>query len=85
MTAVTLSSKFQISVPKEVREALGLRAGQKLVFINTGSAVKLVPQPAVKDLVGIARGARLDGFRDRDDRRIEPAAKGATRRSRKAA
>jgi AbrB family looped-hinge helix DNA binding protein len=68
MSSTTLSAKFQISVPKEVRDALGLKPGQKLAFINTGTGMRLVPQPAVLDLVGIARGANTEGLRDREDR-----------------
>jgi AbrB family looped-hinge helix DNA binding protein len=76
MSTATLSSKFQISVPKDVREALGLKPGQKLAFINTGTGMRLVPQPAILDLVGIARGANTDGVRDREDRLARlPAAK----------
>ena len=37
----TLSSKFQISVPKEVREELGWKAGQKFAFIPKGNSVVL--------------------------------------------
>ena len=69
MTFVTLSSKFQVSVPKEIRDALDWKVGQKLVFINTGTAIKLMVQPTIRDLVGIARGANTDDIRDRDDRR----------------
>lgn len=72
MSTATLSSKFQISVPKDVREALGLKPGQKLAFINTGTGMRLVPQPAVQDLMGIARGANTDGLRDRDERPRRP-------------
>ena len=68
MSSATLSSKFQISIPKDVREALGLKPGQKLAFINTGTGMRLVPQPAILDLVGIARGANTDNVRDREDR-----------------
>ena len=69
MTVVTLSSKFQVSVPKDVREALNLKAGQKLVFVNTGSAIKLMPQPTIGELVGIGRGRSTQGVRDRGDHR----------------
>ena len=68
MSTATLSSKFQISVPKEVREALGLEPGQKLAFINTGSGIRLVPQPTMAELVGVMRGANTEGVRDRQDR-----------------
>jgi AbrB family looped-hinge helix DNA binding protein len=67
MSTATLSAKFQISVPKEVRDALGLVPGQKLAFINTGSGMRLIPQPAVADLIGIARGVSTRDLRDRSD------------------
>ena len=68
MSSATLSSKFQISVPKEVREALGLEPGQKLAFINTGTGIRLVPQPTFGELVGVMRGANTEGVCDREDR-----------------
>lgn len=67
MPSATLSSKFQISVPKEIRDALQLKPGQKLVFLNTGSAIKLIPQPAIAELFGIAKGADTSNYRDRDN------------------
>ena len=69
MSTATLSSKFQISVPKEVRDALVLAPGQKLEFINTGSAIKLVPQPRLAELVDVGRGANTTDLRDRNERR----------------
>ena len=64
----TLSSKFQISIPKSIRETEGWRAGQVFVFIPKGGGVLLAPVPDRKSLTGIARGANPDGYRDRDDR-----------------
>lgn len=64
----TLSSKFQISVPKAVRVQHGWGAGQRLVFIPKGNGVLLVPAPALDELRGIARGADPANHRDRDDR-----------------
>lgn len=84
MTVVTLSSKFQVSVPKEVREALQLKAGQKMVFINTGSAIKLLAQPTMAELAGIARGASTAGVRERDERRQTSLLAAAKRLPRKA-
>lgn len=68
MSSATLSSKFQISVPKDVRDALGLVPGQKLAFINTGTGMRLVPQPMLSSLVGLARGANTADLRDRQER-----------------
>jgi AbrB family looped-hinge helix DNA binding protein len=70
VAARTLSSKFQISIPKEVREQLDWKAGQKLTFIPKGGGVLLVPAPELEKLRGIARGAVTTGIRDRQDRLI---------------
>ena len=64
----TLSAKFQISIPKSVREEQHWTAGQKLVFIPKGSGVLLVPVPAQAELFGIAEGANPNDYRDRNDR-----------------
>jgi AbrB family looped-hinge helix DNA binding protein len=64
----TLSSKFQISIPKAVREAHDWKAGQEFVFIPKGGGVLLVPVPTIEDLRGIAEGADPTGYRDRRDR-----------------
>jgi AbrB family looped-hinge helix DNA binding protein len=66
--STTISSKFQISLPKEVRERQKWRVGQKLVFVETGNGVMLVPVPTAEELFGIAKGADPEGYRDRKDR-----------------
>jgi AbrB family looped-hinge helix DNA binding protein len=69
MSAVTkLSSKFQISIPKEVREQQGWRPGQEFVFLPKGNSVVLVPAPDHDSLRGIAKGANPENYRDRNDR-----------------
>ncbi len=68
MSTTTLSSKFQISIPKEIRESMKLKAGQKLAFIQIGKSIKLVPQPSIDDLFGLAKGANTENYRDRNDR-----------------
>ena len=69
MATVTLSSKFQISIPKQVRETLNLRPGQRLAFLCVGKSVKLVPQPQIEDVLGIGKGSNPDGYRDRGNHR----------------
>ena len=64
----TLSSKYQISVPKAIRDDLHWEAGQEFVFIPKGKGVLLMPVPDLKQLAGIARGAKAEGYRDRQDR-----------------
>lgn len=69
MTATaTLSSKFQISIPKAVREEQQWQAGQEFVFIPKGSGVLVMPVPEFEQLAGIAKGSKSGGYRDRADR-----------------
>ena len=67
-STATLSSKYQISVPKAIRDDLHWEAGQEFVFIPKGKGVLLMPVPDLKQLAGIARGAKTEGYRDRQDR-----------------
>ena len=64
----TLSSKYQISIPKAVREAQHWEAGQEFAFIPKGGGVLLVPLGKFEDLFGIAKGASTNDYRDRNDR-----------------
>lgn len=65
----TLSSKFQISIPKEIRDGMNLKPGQKLAFLCIGKSVRLMPQPRLEDLLGIGKGGDPSNYRDRDTRR----------------
>lgn len=64
----TLSSKFQISIPKAIRAAQHWEAGLTFCFIPKGTGVLLVPVPKKQALQGLARGARAEDYRDRSDR-----------------
>jgi bifunctional DNA-binding transcriptional regulator/antitoxin component of YhaV-PrlF toxin-antitoxin module len=64
----TLSAKFQISIPKTVRERNQWRAGQEFAFLPKGRGVLVMPVAELEDLVGIARGAKTQGVRDRTER-----------------
>ncbi len=64
----TLSTKFQISIPKAVRAARKWKAGQEFVFIPKETGVLLIPVPEQADLAGIAKGATSKNYRDRKDR-----------------
>jgi AbrB family looped-hinge helix DNA binding protein len=67
-STATLSSKFQISIPKAVRTAHHWRAGQAFAFVPRGAGVLLVPVPSANDLKGIVPDARSADYRDRSER-----------------
>lgn len=69
MSAIaTLSSKFQISIPKAIRDRQQWQAGQKFAFVPKDDCLLLVPVPELSNLRGIAKGANTDDVRDHDDR-----------------
>jgi AbrB family looped-hinge helix DNA binding protein len=68
-TGTRLSSKFQISVPKAVRESQGWKAGQEFAFVPTGNGgVELVRVPTLEELRGMFKGADSSDIRDHTDR-----------------
>lgn len=64
----TLSGKFQISIPKAIRDEQHWVAGQEFVFVPKATGVLLIPVPELVELAGIAKGANPADFRDRQDR-----------------
>ena len=68
MAHAVISPKFQIVIPKEIRERLDLRPGQVVSLIDRGDMVTIVPQRPIADLRGIAKGASYEGYRDETDR-----------------
>ena len=68
MQTATLSSKYQMSIPKGIREALGLKPGQRFSVIAKGSVIELVPIGTIDAARGRLKGANALGYRDRKDR-----------------
>ncbi len=66
MDTVTISPKFQVVIPKRIREGLDLRPGQKVQAIQYGDRVELVPLKPAKQLRGFLRGIDTDVPRERD-------------------
>lgn len=68
MTTVTISPKFQIVIPKDVRDQLNLVPGQKVQAIAYGDRVELIPVRPASALRGMLRGLDTSFERDREDR-----------------
>jgi AbrB family looped-hinge helix DNA binding protein len=68
MSTATVSSKFQIAIPKAVRDSMQIQPGQQFEFIPMGSVIQLTPKTSIKALRGLARGANPANYRDRKDR-----------------
>ena len=68
MGVVTLSSKFQVVIPRDVRKKLGLKPGQKIVVVEKDGVVHLIPQRAIKQMRGFVKGLDIQNLRDEEDR-----------------
>ena len=68
METVTVSSKYQLVLPRGARERLGLRPGMKLTVLDKGGVIFLVPDRPLRDYRGIARGTRGRSLREKKDR-----------------
>lgn len=69
MDTVKVSPKFQVVIPKQVREQLKLRPGEELQVYVLDAAIHLHRPRSIQDLRGIAKGMKWkDAYRDRSDR-----------------
>ena len=66
MKTITISSKYQVVIPKEIRETIGLYVGAKLEIITYGSRIELVPIQPMKKLKGAFKGINTDIQREED-------------------
>jgi len=67
MNTVTVSSKFQVVIPKEIREDVGLKVGTVMEVITYGTRIEFVPIQPIKNLKGLFKGINTDIERE-DDR-----------------
>lgn len=66
MPAVTVSPKYQVVIPKEVRESLGLRPGQLVEVVMYDGRFEFVPVRPIQELRGFLRGIDTDVPREGD-------------------
>ena len=66
MVAVTVSPKFQVVIPKEIRESMGIFAGQKIQVITYKNRIELIPIKPMKKLRGSLKGLDTEVARDED-------------------
>ena len=67
MSTVTVSPKFQVVIPKEIRKSMGIFAGQKIQVLTYKNHIELIPLKSMKEMRGFLKGINTDVHRD-DDR-----------------
>jgi AbrB family looped-hinge helix DNA binding protein len=68
MQTVTLSTKTQLVIPRDVRQRLELEPGARLTVVEKGGILYLVPERLIQEMRGIARGTKRKGLREKKDR-----------------
>ena len=68
MPTVTVSPKYQIVIPREVRKSMGIRPGTKVEVFRYGDRIEFVPVRKIRELRGTLRG--MDTTVERDDDRV---------------
>ncbi len=68
MNTVTISSKYQVVIPRPIREQFNLKPGQKIVFIPYKDTLRVVIVPPIEEAEGLFAGIDSDPQREKDER-----------------
>ncbi|HFD32704.1 MAG TPA: AbrB/MazE/SpoVT family DNA-binding domain-containing protein [Gammaproteobacteria bacterium] len=66
MTSVTVSPKYQVVIPKEVRDSMGIVSGQKIQILTYQNRIELIPIRPMKKMRGFLKGIDTSVKRDKD-------------------
>ncbi len=68
MPTVTVSPKYQVVIPKVIRESLRLNPGQKIQVLEYGDRIELVPERSLAEMRGFLHG--IDTTVEREEDRV---------------
>jgi len=68
MDAVTISSKYQVVIPRQIREQFNLKPGNKIIFIPYDQTLRVVVVPPIEQAMGMFEGIDTDPQREKADR-----------------
>lgn len=66
MQSITVSPKYQVVIPKAVRESLNIRPGQKMQVVEYNGRIELIPERDIKELRGFLKGINTEFKREAD-------------------
>lgn len=66
MSVVTVSPKYQVVIPKLIRESLNLKPGQKLQVVQYENRIELIIEREIEELRGLLRGIDTSFEREKD-------------------
>ena len=70
MQATTISSKYQVVIPRSIREQFNLKPGNKIMFIPYNQTLRVVIVPPIEQAQGMLAGIDTDPQREKDDREL---------------
>jgi len=68
MAITTISSKYQVVIPKDIREKLHLKSGQKMTVVVKGGVVYLIPEKPPESFKGFLKGMNRKDIREHKER-----------------
>ena len=68
MSRITLSPKFQIVIPREIRKRLTLRPGQQMMLSERDGIITAIPDRPLEKFRGILKGMSRKGLREKQER-----------------
>jgi len=68
MDSIKISQKYQVVIPKKVREILRLSPGQRVQVIMYGNRIELIPERKISEMRGFLKG--INTRYDREDDRV---------------
>ncbi len=68
MNTVTISSKYQVVIPRPIREQFNLKPGRKIMFIPYNDTLRVVVVPPIEQSMGMFEGIDVDPQREKEDR-----------------
>ena len=66
MTTVTVSPKYQVVIPKEIRESMGIVSGQQVEMLTYQNRIVLIPLKPMNKMRGFLKGIDTNVERDKD-------------------
>ena len=70
MNTVTISTKYQVVIPRPIRDQFDLKPGQKIVFIPYNKTLRVVIVPRIEEAEGMFAGIDTDPKREKEDRSL---------------
>ena len=67
MKPVTISSRYRVVIPREIREQFDLKPGQKIIFVPDNGTLRVVVTRSIREARGMLKGMNIDDIREEVD------------------